>query len=316
MTGRFLPKRRTKEARPKDFYADVPMFDSFARLTDPALYRPLPADWLVGLSDVVASTDAIKAGQYRNVNMAGAAVIAAVSNALGMRDFPFTFGGDGATFALPPEDAETARAALATTAAWVRDNLALTLRVALVPVAAIRAEGWDVQVARYAPSANVSYAMFMGGGVAWAADRMKAGAYAVEPALPGMRPNLAGLSCRWQEFTARRGVVLSLIASPAGGKGQAAFQELIGDILCLAGQESEMGHPLVEPLRALGWPPASLDVEARATRAAGQPIALRKLTLGLRSLASWAIMRFGLPAGRFRAERYLSEMIAKFSEVR
>src|SRR5262249_23252249 len=157
--------------RPKDFYADVPMFDDFARLTDPALYRPLPADWLVGLSDVVASTDAIRAGQYKNVNMAGAAVIAAVSNALGMRDFPFTLGRRRGSCALRPEDTETARAALATTAAWVRDNLALTLRVALVPVSAIRGEGWDVQVARYAPSANVSYAMFMGGGVAWAADR-------------------------------------------------------------------------------------------------------------------------------------------------
>jgi hypothetical protein len=45
--------------------------------------------------------------------MAGAAVIAAVANALGNRDFPFVFGGDGASFAVSPADSAAARTALA-----------------------------------------------------------------------------------------------------------------------------------------------------------------------------------------------------------
>ena len=36
--------------------------------------------------------------------MAGAAVIAAVTNALDGREFPFVFGGDGASFAVSPGD--------------------------------------------------------------------------------------------------------------------------------------------------------------------------------------------------------------------
>jgi hypothetical protein len=293
-----------------DFYSQVPVFDSFDRFTDPTLYRPLPDDWVIGLSDVISSTEAIHAGQYKNVNVAGAAAIAAVSNALGNRDFAFTFGGDGATFALPLGDAESAQHALAATAAWVRDDLALTLRVALVPVAAIRAGGWDVQVGRYAPSPHVNYAMFTGGGLAWAVGEMKAGAYAVQPAPTGTRPDLTGLSCRWQEFPSRLGVIVSLIAVPITTSSQSTFRGLVADILRLVGQESETGHPIADPMRALGRPLAGLNVEARATRTAEQPLLPYKLALGLKSLAFWAIMRFQFPVGFLRPDRYIGEMLA------
>lgn len=293
-----------------DFYPHVPVFDGFARLTDATLYRPLPEDWVIGLSDVVASTAAIRAGKYKSVNIAGAALIAAVSNALGQRDYPFAFGGDGASFALPPADADTARTALAATAAWVRDELGLTLRVALVPMSAIRTAGWDVRIARYAPSPDVTYAMFMGGGLAWAGQELKAGAFAVEPAPPGTRPDLSGLFCRWQEFPARHGVVLSLIATPAVAESEAAFQELVGDILRMTGRESEAQHPLADLRSGMGWPPPGLDAEARASRRSGQSLLSRKLLVGLKSLASWAVLRFRIPMGPFRPDRYLGEMVA------
>jgi DUF3095 family protein len=113
-----------------DVYAHLSVFDDFARLTDPALYTSLPDEWVLGISDIVQSTAAIAAGRYKVVNTAAAAVIAAVANALGEHDFPFVFGGDGASFALPPEHAELARSALASVAAWVRDDLELKMRVA------------------------------------------------------------------------------------------------------------------------------------------------------------------------------------------
>ena len=96
---------------------------------------------MLGLSDIVRSTAAIEAGRYKAVNTAAAAVIAAVANALGDEDFPFVFGGDGASIALPPDDAGLGRAALAAAAAWVRDDLDLEMRIAAVPVEAVRAAG-------------------------------------------------------------------------------------------------------------------------------------------------------------------------------
>src|SRR5258708_12402540 len=106
---------------------------------DPALYSPLPDDWTIGVADIVESTKAIAAQRYKAVNMAGAAVIAAVTNALDGREFPFGFGGDGASFAVSPDDLARTRDALAATAIWVKDDLDLVMRVALVPVPAGRA---------------------------------------------------------------------------------------------------------------------------------------------------------------------------------
>src|SRR5271168_4404787 len=132
------------------FYAGVPVFRGFQTLMEPAHYAPLPDDWTIGVADVIQSTKAIEAKRYKAVNMAGAAVIAAVTNALGDRKFPFVFGGDGASFAVAASDREQAKGALAATAAWADGELGLAMRVALVPVAEIRAQGCDVRVARYA----------------------------------------------------------------------------------------------------------------------------------------------------------------------
>ena len=171
-----------------DFYANVPAFEGFDRMVDADLYRPLPGTWQIGLADIVSSTKAIAAGGYKAVNMAGASVITAVANAIGTPDFPFVFGGDGASFAVPADCAVGARDALAASIVYVRDELALALRAAMVSVSSIREQGLDVRIARFAPSPDVSYAMFSGGGLAWAERRMKQGAFAVAPAPAGSRP--------------------------------------------------------------------------------------------------------------------------------
>src|SRR5499426_1959586 len=198
-----------------DFYKHLPAFRDFTRVADEACFRPLPANWMVGLADVQQSTQAIRENRYKAVNMAGAAVIASVANALQNRDFPFVFGGDGASFAVPAADAALARKALAETATWVKEDLDLILRIGMVSVATIRAQGRDVRVARYAPSDNISIAMFSGGGLAWADAAMKRGEIALAPAPPGSHPDLSGLSCRFELIPSRRGEVLSLVVMPA-----------------------------------------------------------------------------------------------------
>src|ERR1700690_2583122 len=200
---------------------------------DPALYSPLPDEWSIGIADIVQSTKAIAEQRDKAVNMAGASVIAAVTNALEGREFPFVFGGDGASFAVSPEDLAAARDALAATATWVRDDLDLTMRVALVPVAAVRAQGLDVRVARFGPSANLSYAMFSGGGLGWAEAAMKRGEFAVPVAPSGTQPDLTGLSFRFGEIPSTRGLILSVLVVPARGADANSFRTLIEDIIAL-----------------------------------------------------------------------------------
>src|SRR3954447_20023231 len=226
------------------FYASIPVFRGFGSLMDPALYSPLPDDWTVGVADIVESTKAIADKRYKAVNMAGAAVIAAVTNALEGREFPFVFGGDGASFAVAPDDLELAREALAATARWVQDDLDLVMRVALVPVSAIRAHGLDVRVARFGPSDNLSYAMFSGGGLAWADTAMKRGEFAVSPAPPGTQPDLSGLSCRFEEIPSARGLILSVLVMPAKSADSGAFRRLIEDVVMLVEKSPDAGRPV------------------------------------------------------------------------
>ena len=133
-------------------FAGANNFDQFEEVTDPALYAPAPDDTVLGLTDVVGSTKAIEAGRYKAVNMAGAAAISAIRNALPGEDLAYVFGGDGCSVAAPGVHADTLRQALARTARWVESELGLALRVALVPVAAVRAAGHDVRIAWFRPS--------------------------------------------------------------------------------------------------------------------------------------------------------------------
>jgi DUF3095 family protein len=296
----------TVQQNSDSFYATVPVLRGFRSLMDPARYTPLPDDWMVGIADVVQSTKAIAEKRYKAVNMAGAAVIASVTNALGEREFPFVFGGDGASFAVSPRDAETAREALAATAAWADGELALTLRVALVPAAHIRGQGLDVRVARYGPSDNLSYAMFSGGGIAWADSAVKRGEFAVTPAPPGTWPDLAGLSCRFQEFRAQRGLILAMLVLPVAGADPSAFRALTEEIVALVERSPNAGSPVPVNGPDMRWPPQGVALEAR-TMAGGR---LRRARVLARTLLYFLVMRSGLRVGGFVPATYLRQVVA------
>ena len=290
-----------------DFYARLPVFDHFSQLTDPGLYMPVPDDWVLGLSDIVRSTSAIGAGRYKEVNTAAASVIAAVSNKLGTSEFPFVFGGDGASFALPASQSDLAREALAAVAAWVRDSFGFELRIAVVPVAAIRAQGHDVRIARFAASPDVSYAMFSGGGLAYAERRMKEGAFTLPPAQPGTLPDLTGLTCRFDEITPQRGVILSLILLPEPTASMDAFNALVGQVLSLA-EGQEAGRPMPENGPALTTPFKGFGIEAKTVKKDRSRLgALAKLAGG--RLISFLIFRFGWTIGRFDPARYRHQLV-------
>ena len=158
--------------------------------------------------------------------MAGAAVVSAVRNALGSVAFPFVFGGDGAVLAVSGEGSR-GRAAMAATTNFAAEELELDLRVGMVSVAAIRAAGQDVRVARYAASPEAVYAMFSGGGVSYAEGELKAGPYPDRAAPPGSKPDLAGLSCRWSPIESQLGVILSVLVAPASGASEPLPQHSI-----------------------------------------------------------------------------------------
>jgi hypothetical protein len=292
-----------------DLYAGMPVFHGFDRIMDPARYRKLPSDWWIGLTDVVRSTQAIEVGRYKAVNVAGASVIAALGNLLKPRIFPYVFGGDGASFAVPPGDRQAAAEALAATAAWARDELSLELRAALVPVAEVETQGLTVSVARFGPSKNVSYAMFSGGGLAWAERAMREGRFAIAAADTGVRPDLSGLSCRWNDIPASRGVIVSLLVAPVR-QGDPAFRTLIESLVAELETSPDMARPVPDQGPGVGWPPPGLDLEVRAARGPGGSLWLTRLRAALATMFAYLVMRFDLRVGGFDPATYRRDVVA------
>ncbi len=290
-----------------EFYSGTRPFREFAQALDRNVYAALPDGWWLGLTDVERSTEAIDAGGYKAVNMAGAAAIAAVMNRLGHRDFPFVFGGDGAGFAVAPAERAAAEEALSQTVRWVEEELGLTLRAALVPVDDVRTAGHEVLVARFAASAQVTYAMFTGRGLAWAEQAMKSGRYAVDAAPAGARPDLSGLSCRWTPVANRRGCIVSLLVAPVGAADDPAFVTAAGRIVELLNRTERGGHPV--PARGPGfeWPPEGLELEARASRSGDTTLGKQLRKLRLMTLIAWLLDRTGWKVGGFDPRAYRTD---------
>ncbi len=285
----------------------LPVFDKFEDATDPQSYQPLPDDWALALADVVGSTEAIRLGRYKSVNMAGAAVISAVLNGVNSRTLPFVFGGDGAAVAVPPDAIPAARTALAAIGAWVEAELQLTMRTALVPMTAIRAAGLDVRVSRYQASTEISYAMFAGGGASWAEQQMKAGQFLVPAAAPGTVPDLTGLSCRWNPVKARNGQIASLIVVPGAQGYDAAFRDLTARIVALAAEGSRGGNPVPVDGPALLLSREGMRAESRLATGVWRQLIARG---AIRFAAGLVVVlhRLNLPLGGFDARQYTRDI--------
>lgn len=284
------------------FYDAIQPVADFSQVVDQSAYNAVPDDWWVGVTDVVQSTAAIAEGRYKAVNLAGAAAISAVLNALNQASFPFAFCGDGAQFAIPGDTVPVAHAAMQRTAAWVRDELGLELRVALVAVRDIRAAGFDVSVARYSTSAAVDYAMFTGGGMNWVEKELKAGRLGLEPVVDDGQPDLTGLSCQWGAVRSRNGEILSIIARPEGAVPSAAYVETIKRLLAALNKEDRIS-PVPAQGPDLSWPKGSVDLMSRLKRGTASLIAQR-VRVFVQTVLLWLLFRFRLRVGGFDPAHY------------
>ena len=185
----------------------------------------------------------------------------------------------------------------------------LNLRTGLVPVDAARDAGFDVRVARFSPSKGASYAMFIGGGLAFAESQMRAGTFTVAAAPEGTRPDLSGLSCRFAEIATQRGVILSLIVVPASPASMIEFRALTETILLLAEGGAEVGRPVPAAGPPMRWPPRGLDLEARARRRPRRSLLTSRIVVGTKTLFAYGVFKLGVRIGTFEPARYLREVI-------
>lgn len=233
------------------FFADLPALNQFSDLTHTDAYRQVPADWWIVISDIAASTQAIEAGRYKDVNLLGAASIAALKSALATCDFPFVFGGDGASAAIPPQAKDMAVRELVALQTLAQQQFGLHLRVGLVQVEELLQAGFQTLVAKLALTAGQHIALFRGGGLRQAEVLVKGDAERYAVVSEGsLDPPLSQLSCRWQPIAARNGVVLSLLVQSLRGDQDVIYREFLKDLEHILGGNLDSACPVhTEDLR-------------------------------------------------------------------
>lgn len=208
------------------FYDRLPVLDDFAAVARPEHYTPVPDDWLVAVGDVRDSTGAIDRGLYKQVNMVGASVIAAVLNAIGRRSIPYVFAGDGAALCVPGTHTKAVTQALGGVRRMAQDEFGLRLDVGLVPVSDLIQQGHTVMVARYRLSDTIEQAVFMGNGLYVAEETVKAdpdGPYGVPSSVDGPA-DFSGLECRWDHVPSHRDEIVALLVHATGSSLQDSAQ--------------------------------------------------------------------------------------------
>ncbi|MEM0949326.1 MAG: DUF3095 family protein [Pseudomonadota bacterium] len=274
----------------------------FRDLATEAAYAPVHEDWHIAVTDVVGSRKASAAGRYKAVNMAGVALIAAVMNALDGAPFPFVFGGDGSALLVAPEHLSAVRQAMREVSAWVQRDLALELRTAIVPVARVRADGFDVKVATYRVSDDIINYAFCGGGTSYAEALMKQGDFRVAPDQNSPPPNLEGLSCRWTPVETAGHRILSIIIE-ARDTHTLVPERITAALLDLAAANGNQGSPMPVEGPGFTWPPQGLDLEARAAHGTGSLWGEKIKIYGITFIA-WILDRTRKPLGAFDPVRY------------
>jgi hypothetical protein len=266
------------------------------------------------ITDVVGSTKAIEEGRYKDVNAVGVASIVALRNALRGLDFPFVFGGDGASFLVPDPRLDDVRAALRGVQRTADEAFGLSLRAGIVAIDELPADA-PVLVARYRASEHVSLAMFAGRGLAEAERLVKDPESGPRHLLaPGDGvADLTGFECRWQPIASRSGEMVSLLVL-AHGEGphdeRATYREVLDFIERLAREDA--ARPVAPSSLELApfFAPYAQEARLRSGQAAGLHHAYRRFVAGLSTTIGRALFSTGWRLAGFDGRAYRGEVAA------
>jgi hypothetical protein len=280
----------------ENFYSSLPVVNNFSSISDPSIYSPLPAGWLLAVTDVKNSTDLIRAGRYKEVNLVGASSIMTLLNIDRSVALPFIFGGDGAVVCIPPSFFERSQQSLAATRQMARDSFGIELRVGIVPLSYIREQGFDVRVARCIMSGTYVQPVFKGGGIHFAEECLKDPhanqqfGFDIEHVTPAA--DFSGLECRWNNVPSRHGEIVSVIVQALGEVEQNRndlYREVLERIETIYGSDSQC-HPVREEMLTMSLREKELMGESR----------IRSFAKGiLYRIRYWFIIRWGVIAGKY-----------------
>lgn len=213
------------------FYKDLHPVKSFKECFEKSYFLKAPPDWHLIIADIKGSTKAIEEQRYRDVNLLGVATITTICNALKSSDIPYIFGGDGASALVPDQKVEACLKALDLLVTMAEREFSLDLRVGSIKLAKLYEEQCFVEVAKFEVGPQKYIAFFQGKGLEVFEQRLKSDPnYTRKKISTPAKPDLRGLSCRWQPISPKNGKVLSIIIKSREEPPFPLFKELLGQM--------------------------------------------------------------------------------------
>lgn len=202
-------------------------------LLEEHLFFRVPENWHIIITDVKGSTQAVATGKHETVNLVATGSIVAVLN-IAYREkltVPFFFGGDGATFIVPPEILDASLRSLALHRDNSKESFDISLRVGHVPVSHVYEKGYSLRLSKLKTTGLFSIPVILGEGLSYAERLIKGESYSLDISdLSQEELDLSGMQCRWDRIKPPQQydeVVSLLVIAPDGSRQVEAFREVI-----------------------------------------------------------------------------------------
>tara|TARA_R100001369_G_scaffold20091_3_gene36953 strand:+ start:29680 stop:30843 length:1164 start_codon:yes stop_codon:yes gene_type:complete len=174
-------------------------------LGDERLFEKVPENWHIVVADIEESTLAISNGLHNEVNLAATGSIVAVLNQLkkykSKIKIPYFFGGDGATFIVPPSVLKDVLYVLNTQRIHVKKNLKLDLRVGSISVKEMYEQEHNLNIAKIRLNEYLITPIALGTALKHAEKLIK-NTYEedAKDVIIRKKLDLTGMECRWDEI--------------------------------------------------------------------------------------------------------------------
>ena len=209
---------------------EIPLSDL---LTEEHLFFRVPENWYVVITDIRNSTIAIQQGLHETINLVATGSIVAILNIAYKADLtvPFFFGGDGATFIIPPSIFDASIHALLLHRKNIKTTFNLELRVGHISVAEIYEQQEQLNISKLRTSSLFAIPVVLGNGLTYAEKKIKGPDYMfAETPISQEEPDLSGMQCRWDRIKPPEDdfeVVSLLVIARDGVKQSQAFKKVI-----------------------------------------------------------------------------------------
>lgn len=210
-------------------------------------FLPVPEDWHLIVVDVESSSQAVKNGLHQEVNLAATGAIIALMNRVKSTHedlvLPYFFGGDGATFLVPPELKTDLVGILDNYRHHVKQQFYLSLRVGSLEVREVYARGHSIRLAKAQLNEYLVMPVSLGNGLKKGEEVIKS-FFIDETVVPDVveQVDLTGMECRWNEIAPpydQEQIVCLLVACPEESLQSKVYASVLHKITSVFGPLKE-----------------------------------------------------------------------------